>query len=161
MRGGVPAAMLLCAAFGVALAFAPRRAWPAGMALAIAANIGGYAIGLPQAATGAVFLCAWLSVIACAASVHLPHGLPPRLAWLLAADAGLWSGATASLEGRWHDLPAIWTCMLTVLPAALAVRWRVPVAAKVMASWLIAIAVLAAALPYLPVTPGYLPDHLE
>jgi len=30
-----------------------------------------------------------------------------------------------------------------------------------VSSWLIAIAVLAAALPYLPVTPGYLPDHLE
>ena len=32
---------------------------------------------------------------------------------------------------------------------------------KVIASWLIAIAVLAALLHILPVTPGYLPDHLE
>ncbi|HET6972107.1 MAG TPA: hypothetical protein VFH92_13350 [Phenylobacterium sp.] len=34
-------------------------------------------------------------------------------------------------------------------------------ALAVGASWLIAIAALAAALPFLPVTPGYLPDHLD
>jgi hypothetical protein len=32
---------------------------------------------------------------------------------------------------------------------------------KVLASWLIAIAVLVASLSFLPVTPGYQPDHLE
>jgi hypothetical protein len=36
-------------------------------------------------------------------------------------------------------------------------RWGLAIAA----SWLIAIAALAAALPLLPVTPGYLPDHLD
>lgn len=34
-------------------------------------------------------------------------------------------------------------------------------ALKVVASWLIAIAVLVASLSFLPVTPGYQPDHLE
>jgi hypothetical protein len=34
-------------------------------------------------------------------------------------------------------------------------------ALKVFASWLIAIAVLVASLSFLPVTPGYQPDHLE
>ena len=34
-------------------------------------------------------------------------------------------------------------------------------ALKVLASWLIAIAVLVASLSFLPVTPGYQPDHLE
>jgi len=32
---------------------------------------------------------------------------------------------------------------------------------KVVSSWVIAVAVLAATLQLLPVTPGYLPDHLE
>ena len=32
---------------------------------------------------------------------------------------------------------------------------------KVVASWLIAIAVLSALLHVLPVTPGYMADHLE
>lgn len=153
--------MLLCAAFGVALAFAPARvrwvcfAWVAVFAVA------GFALPLPRTSIGVVFLCGWLSVIGCAASVHLRGGLSPRLARLLAADAGFWSGAMIAFEGRWFDLPAAWLCLLTLMPAALAVRWRVPIAAKVMSSWLIAIAVLAATLPYLPVTPGYLPDHLE
>lgn len=34
-------------------------------------------------------------------------------------------------------------------------------ALKVVASWLIAIAVLVTSLSFLPVTPGYQPDHLE
>jgi hypothetical protein len=35
------------------------------------------------------------------------------------------------------------------------------VAVKVAASWLAAVAALVAALQGLPVTPGYLPDHLD
>jgi hypothetical protein len=34
-------------------------------------------------------------------------------------------------------------------------------AVKVVVSWLVAIALLNAALHFLPVTPGYLPDHVE
>lgn len=161
MRGGVPAAMLLCAAFGLALAFAPRRVWLGCVGLVAVSAIGGFALKLPRSSIDLVFLLGWLSVIACAASVHLRNGLSPHLARLLAIDAGLWSGAMIAAEGRWLDLPAAWLCMLALMPAALALHWRVPIAAKVMSSWLIAIAVLAAALPYLPVTPGYLPDHLE
>ena len=161
MRGGVPVAMLLCAALGVALAFAPRRSWLPCLAWAMVASAGGFAMQPARASIDLVFLCGWLSVVACAASVHLPRGLSPRLALLLAIDAGLWSGALIAAEGRWLDLPAAWLCMLALLPAALAVHWRLPIVAKVISSWLIAIAVLAAALPYLPVTPGYLPDHLE
>lgn len=153
--------MLLCATFGLALAFAPRRVRLACIGLVAVWALGGFALKLPRASVDLVFLLGWLSMIVCAASVHLRNGLSPRLAALLAIDAGWWSGAMIGAEGRWLDLPAAWLCMLTLIPAALAVRWRVPIAAKVMSSWLIAIAVLAAALPYLPVTPGYLPDHLE
>ena len=161
MRGGVPAAMLLCAAFGVALAFAPRRVWLACLALVAVTATMGFALKPPPASIDTVFLCGWLSTMACAAMVHLRDGVPARLALLLAVDAGTWSGTMIAFEGRWIHLPAAWLCTLTLVPAALAVRWRVPIAAKVVSSWLIAIAVLAAALPYLPVTPGYLPDHLE
>jgi hypothetical protein len=37
----------------------------------------------------------------------------------------------------------------------------VPLAPRIVSSWLIAVALLAATLQMLPVTPGYLPDHLE
>lgn len=161
MRGGLLAATLLCAAFGIALAFAPRRVWLACLATLAGAMIGGFALHVPPRFAGLVFLCGWLSVIASAATVHLPAGLPPRAAWLLSCHAGAWSGAMIALEGHWPDLPVALSGALALLPAALALRWRLAIAAKVVSSWLIAIAVLAAALPYLPVTPGYLPDHLE
>jgi hypothetical protein len=45
--------------------------------------------------------------------------------------------------------------------ASRVVGQRVPIAPKVVSSWLIAVALLAATLQVLPVTPGYLPDHLE
>jgi hypothetical protein len=34
-------------------------------------------------------------------------------------------------------------------------------ALRVIGSWLIAVAMLGALLQFLPVTPGYLPDHME
>jgi hypothetical protein len=38
---------------------------------------------------------------------------------------------------------------------------RLSIALRVVASWLIAVAVLGVALHLLPVTPGYIADHLE
>jgi len=45
-------------------------------------------------------------------------------------------------------------------PAWIADR-RARIALAVVASWLIAVAMLGTALQFLPVTPGYLPDHME
>ena len=50
---------------------------------------------------------------------------------------------------------------LAVLPAVWIVDRRVLIALRVVASWLIAVAMLGAMLQFLPVTPGYLPDHIE
>jgi uncharacterized membrane protein len=41
------------------------------------------------------------------------------------------------------------------------VNRRVFIGLRVVVSWLIAVAVLVAALRFLPVIPGYVPDHLE
>jgi hypothetical protein len=41
-----------------------------------------------------------------------------------------------------------------------ALAWALTCAATIC-SWIIAVLVLMAALRFLPVTPGYLPDHLE
>jgi hypothetical protein len=46
-------------------------------------------------------------------------------------------------------------------PAAWIIEWRKPIVIKVVSSWLIAVAALAATLQCLPVTPGYMPDHIE
>jgi hypothetical protein len=63
-------------------------------------------------------------------------------------------------------LPAVVLCavaglLLAVLPASLTADRRVLLALKVIGSWLIAVAMLGALLQFLPVTPGYLPDHME
>lgn len=161
MRGGVLAAMLLCIALGMALAFAPARMRKACLALLAMCAALGFAARVPSTLSGAVFLASWISVIACAAAVHLPRGVPATAAALLSVDAGLCAGMLIALEGRAFDLPLALCGSLALVPATLAVRRRLAIAARVASSWLIAIAVLAAALPYLPVTPGYLPDHLE
>jgi hypothetical protein len=50
---------------------------------------------------------------------------------------------------------------LASLPAAWITDRRVLIALRVVASWLIAVAMLGAMLQFLPVTPGYMPDHME
>jgi hypothetical protein len=52
-------------------------------------------------------------------------------------------------------------CVLIFLPASWVAGRYGSIPVKVVSSWVIAVAVLAAALQLLPVTPGYLPDHLE
>jgi len=79
----------------------------------------------------------------------------------LAFNAGLWSGAEVALAGSRLDIGKALVCVLLLFPAAFIVDWRAPIVVKVVASWLVAVAILAATLQFLPVTPGYLPDHLD
>jgi hypothetical protein len=48
-----------------------------------------------------------------------------------------------------------------ITPSAWVTRRHGPIPVKVTSSWLIAIAALTVLLQFLPVTPGYIPDHLE
>jgi hypothetical protein len=116
---------------------------------------------IPAGWLEAVFLGCWMSVAATVATVHLPRGLGPWGSLALAVNAGFWSGAAVALAGSRLDLLKALLCVLVLLPAALVVGWRAPIIVKVVSSWLIAVAVLAATLQFLPVIPGYMPDHLE
>lgn len=44
---------------------------------------------------------------------------------------------------------------------ALLLRKLAPISLRVLAGWLVAIALLSAAAHFLPVGPGYIPDHME
>jgi len=66
-----------------------------------------------------------------------------------------------SLAGSRLDVLKALPCALIVLPASWVVRRYDSIPVKVVSSWVIAVAVLALTLQLLPVTPGYLPDHLE
>jgi hypothetical protein len=161
VRGGALPPALLCAALGLALAFAPRRAWgPSLVGLAVTAAAVAVA-PVPPGWLEGVFLGCWGSVVASAATVHLPGGPSQQGAFALSLNAGFWSGAVVTLAGSRLDLLKALLCVLILFPAALIVGWRVPIVVKVVSSWLIAVAVLAATLQFLPVTPGYMPDHLD
>jgi hypothetical protein len=161
MRGGVVPPALLFAALGLALAFAPRRAWAPSL-LALITTLGAFSfVPVPQAWLEGVFLSCWISVVVTAASVHLIRGVSPRAALALSLNAGIWASAVVSLSGSRLDLLKALPCVLIFLPASWVVRRYASVPVKVLSSWVIAIAVLAATLQLLPVTPGYLPDHME
>jgi hypothetical protein len=160
MRGGALPPALLVAALAFALAFAPRRAWAPGLALLAVGALALVAMPIPADVRDVVFLGAWASIAATALSVHLPQGLTRTKGLAVSLNAGLWCGALAAVAGEPLDLVKAAPAALLLAPAA-ALAGRAPVAVKVAASWLVAVAVLCAALQALPVTPGYLPDHLD
>jgi hypothetical protein len=156
----VPPALLLVA-LGLALAFAPRKAWAPSL-LALCATLAAFAfVPVPEPWLESVFLVCWISVIVTAASVHLSGGLNAYAALALSVNAGVWASAVICLSGSRLDLLKALPCVLIFLPASWLVNRHASIAVKVASSWVIAIAILAATLQLLPVTPGYLPDHME
>jgi hypothetical protein len=152
---------LLCAALGLALAYAPRRDWLPGLVvLGITSVVVSFA-PIPLAWTDSIFLGCWASIILNAALVHVHWRFNALIANGLALNAGWWAGALVRLSSTKHMLFLALACSLVVLPAARIVLAGRGVIVKILSSWLIAISLLAAALQFLPVTPGYLPDHME
>jgi len=161
VRGGTLPPGLLFAALGLALAFAPPRIriWSL---IALVATLAGLSqIAIPWNWLEIAFLGCWVSTAGTAAAVHLPRGLGWGNGLTLAFNAGLWASAVVALSGAPLDLLKALPAVILILPAAWLIGRRASIAVRVVASWLIAIAILAAALPFLPVTPGYVPDHLE
>ena len=161
MRGGALPPALLFAAFGLALAFAQRRSLlPAILtAAAIAAVLSFVPIGSQWA--DPIFLACWISVLIAALSVHLPRGLGPRLAIVLAIDIGVWGGAVIAVSGKPLDLALSAPWMLLALPGGWLVHTKRQIAVKVLASWLIAVSLLIATLQVTTPTPGYVQDHMD
>lgn len=160
MRGGALPAALIFAALGFALSFAPRAV--RAPALAVSAIVALAIVHVPLGGSGAevIYFACWASVVGAAASVHLPGGVPTWAAVALALGCGATAGAVIALAGAPRDLAATLPAALVILPASWLVASGRGIAVKVASSWLIAIAILAAALPLTP-TPGYAPDHME
>ena len=160
MRGGALPPALICAALGFALAFAPRRALGPSFLALVAAAIGASMVRLNSDWDDGVFLGCWLSVMLTAGAVHLPK-VGFGLAVALAANAGVWAGVVVAAAGAPVDLLKALPLALLCFPGGWLVATGRSVVIKVLASWLIAVAVLAAALSIAPITSGYEPDHLE
>ena len=161
MRGGALPPALLFAALGLALAFARRRHLAPCIALAAVLAVLVSFIPLGTQWRDPIFLGCWISVIAVAASVHLPGGVGLKLSLFLAADAGLWGGGVIAVAGKPLDLAESIPLVLLCLPGAWLVAGKRGIAVKVLASWLIAVALLAATLQLTTPTPGYVPDHMD
>ena len=161
MRGGVLPAALLCTGLGLALGFSPRRIWLLSTATLVTSAVVIALTTVPLSWVEGVFLGCWISIAATAAAVHVPKGLSTPAAVALSVNAGIWVGAVTALSGPKLNLVKTLPCVLALLPAAFIIGRRAPIVVKVVASWLVAVAVLAGTLQLLPVTPGYLPDHLE
>lgn len=160
MRGGALPPGLLCAALAFALAFAPRKVLAPCLVILVVSAVAVSFVSIPAAWLEAVFLGCWASVVLTSAAVHLPNGPGARVAAALALNAGIWAGAVIAVAGHRSDLLKALPFSLLVLPSAWLVATKRGIAVKVVASWLIAVSLLAAALPLVP-TPGYKPDHME
>lgn len=161
MRGGALPPAILCAALGLALAGAETKFWRAGIiTLAVVAVTASW-VRLPVGWTDAAFLGCWSSTVLNSVRVHLVGFSGRKATVFLCVNTGIWAGAVISLAGSKADLLVALPCTLSLLPASWAVRRGGLIAVKVVSSWLLAVAILAGTLQFLPVTPGYLPDHMD
>ena len=162
MRGGVLPPAMLFAALGLALSFASRSARVPSLLAALAGTGTICFLPIPQSWLEGVYLAFWTSVVVTAAGVHFARALGRTwVAVALSLNAGIWASAVVHLSGSRLDLLIALPCALILFPAAWAGGRFTSIPVKVVSSWVIAVAVLAATLQLLAVTPGYLPDHLE
>lgn len=159
MRGGFWPPALLGVALAFALAFAPPRLRLPAIILAVVAALAISQSALPSDWQEAIFAGTWLSVIIAALAVHSPR-TPDAWLLVIAGNTGIWAGAVTAIAGTPKDLLRALPLVLLAYPGAWLVANRGAIAIKVAASWLVAIAILVAALPIVP-TPGYVQDHVE
>lgn len=160
MRGGSLPPALLCLALGLLLAYMPRK-WiiPCVATLAVISVLV-VVVGVEAELEEVVFAACWLSVAATALFLHWPRPLGMRMMIGLSGNAGLWAGAVVAIAGKPLDLAVALPAVLICIPAALLLKTPLKLGIKIAGSWLVAVAVLMAAVPLIE-TPGYEPDHYE
>lgn len=160
MNGGIVPSLLLGATIGLMLSFATRRialTAIAGMA-ATAALVAWSA--LPASLTTAIFVGIWSTIIVAAGITFAPPALVQRLAIPMAIAAGAGAGALASVSGRKSDLLLAVPAGLLFVPGVWLVARGYGIGVKIVASWMLAIAMLSMFVSLTP-TPGYQRDHME
>jgi hypothetical protein len=151
--------VLLLAACALVLAFGTSRTIAVGALLLIAASLA-VAAAAPSEAVPELAIrigCSVSSVVA-ALCVHLRR-VPKPLALALCANAGIWCGLLAVASAR-PDLLLLLPTLALAWPAHWLVARGAAIGIKVLSSWVVAVSVLATALPLIT-TPGYVPDHME
>ena len=164
MRGTVLPIALLCSALGLPLGCTATWIGLIGIVVLIctAATVRALtSVGINPAWADGVYLACWINVAGSALSVYLPRPVGIFAAVVLTLNAGIYGGwvsaLTGSPQGLWEGLLGL----VVLLPVRWAAQRNLRLPLQIVSSWLVAIAALAAILQFLPVTPGYLPDHVE
>jgi hypothetical protein len=160
--GGSVAAGLLLAVTAFVLAFVPLRIAIGGIAACVVACM--VAALVERVPTPAwVFAGCWSSLIVTALLVYFPQPLRrwPSLAVPLAANGGVWAALVVATESPAMDVVPILATLAIIIPASICVARGWALAVRVVTSWLLAVALLVGAIPYLVVHPGYVADHRE
>jgi len=154
LKPPVRVASLIVAIFAVFHGYAHGKELPS------AADAIGYSSGFVLA-TGLLHLTG----IGIGALGDRPGGqIATRSIGAVIASIGVWllcAGGSFALDGPLLGLLAAVTCALVLLHATWIVRRGAAIAVMVVVSWLVAVAILVMTLQFLPVTPGYAPDHME
>lgn len=153
-------ALLLCATIALMFSITTGKvAWIGlfGM-MATAAVLA--SVTLPASLTPAVFLGIWVAIILAATLTYFPPPAAQRWAIPLAVVSGAGVGILASMSGRKSDLLIALPIGLLFVPGRWIVERGFGLGIKVVASWMIAIALLSTFVSLTP-SPGYKPDHME
>ena len=159
MRDSVVPAAMVFAALGLMLAFVPRKIAAASMMAAIVLAFMASRLRLDETANDVAILLCCAAVSVLAVRTYWPSPLKQLDSLAISAIAGLVSGTTLAAS---VPPPSLWQPMLAslvVVPAMVAVERGYAIVPRVVASWLVAVAVLAALLPYVVAHPGYVPEH--
>ncbi len=160
MIGALLPVVLLFTTLALYLGFVPRRGVLPAIAVLIVASTAAFFIMARMPGHEAALPILWAWVIVIAASIHFTATRRVAVAIAFAGAAGATSGWLVAAQGHPSDLIVALPCILLCVPARLIVARGWSIAIRIVASWLIAVAMLVALLPLVH-TPGYVPDHME
>jgi len=160
MNGGILPMVLLCATLALSLALAPARVGWLGLAAMAAGALLMGLMPLPVGWSAAIFVGLWLSVVVTAVLTYVPRRFADRLMIPAGFNAGAWIGALAAVSDMRGSLLLALSPGLLLIPARRFTLHGYHIVIKVIASWMIAIALLSTFVSLMP-TPGYKPDHME
>ncbi len=160
MRGGALPAAMVIAALALTLGFVSRRTAALALGAATVAALLASQMTVPDNWVEAAFLLCWVSIGLISLFVYWPRRVHDGIVVGLGLLAGFATGSVIAAEGTPTDLLRILPAALIVVPASIAVSRGYAIAPRVLASWLVAVALLAAIIPHVVVHPGYVPDHM-
>ena len=154
----LPAAMVF-AALGLMLSFAARTIAAISIALAVLMAFAASHVGSDTIVHQAATIACWGVILIMAILTFWPRQWPATVTIAVSGAAGFVAGAVVEAAATPLKLWPTMVVVLVVLPATLAVERGYNIVPRVVMSWLLAVAMLAALLPYVVSHPGYIPDH--